>query len=181
MEEQDYISNTQQWLKDIVIKLNFCPFANQPFIQNTIRYRVIAGKSLDEIDHILLEECQYLDSHPETETTLIILADALQQFSAFNTYIKRADRLLFKKKIVSKYQIAHFHPDYEFAQHDKDDSANYTNRSPHPVLHLIRQKSITRALNKHPDANQIPENNIHTAREKGITFFETFLRSMQRY
>lgn len=180
MTEALIIQHTRQWLKEIVIKLNFCPFANQPFIREQVRYRVISGVPLRLLDNIITEECGYLDQHPETETTLIILADLLQSFSAFNTYIKNADRLLDRKQLIRRYQLAHFHPEYVFEQHGREDPANYTNRSPYPVLHLIRQKSITEALKKMPTHNTIPETNIHTARETGADFFQNFLRSLQK-
>lgn len=178
MTEAQIIQHTQQWLKEIVIKLNFCPFANQPFIRDQVRYTVVSGMPLRQLDTILTSECTYLDRHPETETTLIILADLLQSFPAFNTYIQNADKLLQRKRLISNYQLAHFHPEYVFELHDKEDAANYTNRSPYPVLHLIRQKSITAALKKMPSHQTIPETNIHTAREAGAVFFRAFLSAL---
>lgn len=178
MDEALIIAHTRQWLKEIVIGLNFCPFANQPFIRDQVRYRVVSGIPLRALDQVITEECRYLAQHPETETTLIILADLLQSFTAFNIYIKNAGKLLERKQLIRDYQLAHFHPEYVFAQHTREDAANYTNRSPYPVLHIIRQQSITEALKKMPGHREIPEANIHTAREAGKDFFREFLRSL---
>jgi hypothetical protein len=178
MTSEIIIIHTQQWLKDIVIKLNFCPFANQPFIQNSIRYVVVQDTTLIDLDTVILHECHHLNEHPEVETTLIILADLLQSFSAFNLYIQKANRLLEKKKIINTYQLAHFHPEYMFEMHDKEDVANYTNRSPYPTLHIIRQQSITEGLKKVPEHAQIPNNNILTARTKGASFFQNYLKNL---
>ena len=164
MDEALIIAHTRQWLKEIVIGLNFCPFANQPFIRDQVRYRVVSGIPLRALDQVITEECRYLYDK----------GDMLHE----NTYIKNAGKLLERKQLIRDYQLAHFHPDYVFAQHTREDAANYTNRSPYPVLHIIRQQSITEALKKMPGHREIPEANIHTAREAGKDFFREFLRSL---
>ena len=157
----------KNWLKDIIIKLNFCPFANREFISNSIRYSVSQSTELESGLHALAEEFNHLDQHPKTETTLLIFPNSFTVFNDFLELIDYANQLLKELGYESTYQLAHFHPDYCFEGVQADDASNYTNRSPYPILHIIREESLQKAIENHPDAGGIPDTNIMLARKLG--------------
>ena len=176
MNPQDLIiQQTQCWLKTVIIGLNFCPFANQEFKNNTIRYTAFDGVDLESCLHALAEECQHLDKHPETETTLLIFSHYAEVFDDFLELIDYANQLLDDLGYRSTYQLAHFHPQYCFEGEEPDDASNFTNRSPHPTLHLIREQSMQKAIENYPDTAEIPDNNIKLARELGADKLQSLL------
>lgn len=166
---------TQCWLKTTIIGLNFCPFAKREDSQNTIRYAVSNATDLESNLHILAEEFQHLDNHADTETSLIMFSHSVQDFEDFLELIDYANRLLDDLGYRAVYQLAHFHPDYCFDGVEPEDASNYTNRSPYPTLHLIRELSMQRAIDSHPDTAQIPNNNIKLARELGAEHLQSLL------
>lgn len=174
-EEAIIVVQVQTWLQEIVIGLNFCPFAQQPFIQNRIRYVVFNGKNISTITSLLQEECNYLSHNNATETTLIIFPNHLKSFASFLQQVSNSNQFLERKKLIQHYQLAHFHPQYVFANQGPNDAANYTNRSPYPILHIIRQASLTEALKQVKHPHLLPENNIRVAQQKGTAFFEALL------
>jgi len=108
----------------------------------------------------LFQQCQYLIETPEIETTLLIIPHQLQDFSDFNLTLNQVDALINLYQWTGVFQIASFHPDYQFENSDIDDRANWTNRSPFPILHILRESSVEQALSRYPDPDQIPEKNI---------------------
>ena len=169
MTEQDnpQIIHTRAWINDFIIKYNICPFARSEVESDRVRYR-----SIDESDsHHCLEElileCDYLDNHPETETTLLIFSCNIISFEDFLDFVDIAEQLLIAHDYEGVYQLASFHPVYRFADTADDDPANYTNRSPYPMLHIIREASIEKALQNYPNPETIPEQNIKRVRELG--------------
>jgi len=165
--DEDIICATQRWLQSVIIELNFCPFARKEFSNNKIHYTVCRNTPLEQMLHQLADEFQRLDKHAETETTLFILADAFTDFEVFLNLIDFADQLLEDLGYSGIYQLAHFHPQYCFAGESPEDASNYTNRSPFPTLHLLRENSLQYAIEKHPDTSVIPETNIALARQMG--------------
>lgn len=161
-------AQTQKWIQSVVIANNFCPFAGQVFIKNSIRYIVLSDTTTKGVMQTLLAECSYLDEHAAIETTLIIFEHNYTQFNTYLNLVSKAERLLNKANYEGVYQLASFHPDYCFAGEDDSDAANYTNRSPYPMLHLLREESITQALAHFAHPERIPENNINTARKIGV-------------
>ena len=125
----------------------------------------------------LIIEAEHLDSQPDTETTLIIFSEAYTEFDDFLDMLAIAEDVLIEQGYEGVYQLASFHPDYCFADADSDDAANYTNRSPYPMLHLIREASIEQVLEHYPDPEQIPERNIRITRESGAAFWQKLLTS----
>jgi len=166
---------TRNWLKDIIIKLNFCPFANREFLNNSIRYSASEAADLESGLHALAEEFNHLDNHPETETTLLIFPGCFSEFEDFLELIDFANQLLVELGYESVYQLAHFHPDYCFDGVQADDASNYTNRSPYPMLHLIREASLQKAIENHPDPEGIPDTNITLARKLGSDKMQSLL------
>ena len=174
-QDNPQIIHTRTWIKDFIIAYNICPFARNEVESHKVRYR-----SIDETDsHHCLEElileCDYLDEHPETETTLLIFPDNIIRFEDFLDFIDIAEQLLIAHNYEGIYQLASFHPAYRFANTPSDDPANYTNRSPYPMLHIIREASIETALKNYPDPESIPEQNIKRLRELGTEKLETLL------
>lgn len=154
-------AKTRKWLENMVIGLNLCPFAKSVYIKNQVRIVVYQG-SQDELLGCVDEELLYLQKTPEseTDTTLIVIPNLLQDYYDFNDFLIYTDALLEERKLEGEIQIADFHPEYQFAGTQKDDVENYTNRSPYPILHLLRESSIDRAVEQFPDAAEIFERNI---------------------
>jgi uncharacterized protein len=173
--EERIIDQTRCWLKSTIIGLNFCPFANHEFIKNSIRYSVSSGVDLESGLHALAEEFQYLDKHPKTETSLLIFSESVNNFDDFLQLIDYANQLLDDLGYRATYQLAHFHPQYCFANEAAEDASNYTNRSPYPTLHLIREAGMQRAIKNHPNTGTIPDTNIKLARKLGANHLQSLL------
>ncbi len=169
------ITQTRVWINAVIVALNFCPFARRELDRNSVRFKVIREDSLEQYLLALIDECILLDRDPEIETSLLILP---QDFAAFDTFLdllEMANALLVEQSYRGIYQLASFHPEYRFADAPAGDPANYTNRSPFPLLHLIRESSIERAVASYPQAELIPERNIALAREKGSLEMQALL------
>lgn len=173
------ITTTQNWLDRFVIHYSICPFARRERLNNTIRYQVSDGFSMQTHLESLIIEAEHLDNQSETETTLIIFSEAYQDFDDFLDMLAIAEDVLIAQGYEGIYQLASFHPDYCFADADPEDAANYTNRSPYPMLHLIREASIEQVLASYPDPEQIPERNIGVTRELGTNFLQRLLAGCQ--
>ncbi len=159
---QNIEKNVQRWLHDVVIGLNLCPFAARPQRQQQIRMSVSTANT----DHKLLQDLRaeliLLDdtAAEQLETTLLIVADMLTVFDDYNQFLDQADAVLLEHDWQGQYQIASFHPHYCFAGTASDAADNLTNRSPYPILHILREASIERALQNYPSPEQIPNRNI---------------------
>lgn len=163
------IAITRKWLEKAVIGLNLCPFAKAVHIKDQIRYVVTDATSPEALLELLMDELQLLaDADPEKiDTTLIMHPQVLQDFEDYNEFLDVADAALEDMKLVGELQVASFHPDYQFADTDKNDIENYTNRSPFPTLHLLREESVDRAVAAFPEAEDIFEKNIETMEKLG--------------
>lgn len=152
----------RDWLDTIVIGLNLCPFAAQP--ARSGRVRVVVSDAQTELDLLaeLQIELQKLDdSKPaEIETTLIAVPRMFADFVEYNDFLDQVDGMLDQFEWTGLYQVASFHPQYQFAGTAADDPENLTNRSPYPLLHLLREDSIEAAVDNHPDVDGIPQTNI---------------------
>ncbi|MES2263171.1 MAG: DUF1415 domain-containing protein [Pseudomonadota bacterium] len=163
------IAATQKWLEKAVIGLNLCPFAKAVHIKNQIRYVVSDATTPEALLQLLMDELQFLsDADPEqVDTTLIIHPGVLIDFEDYNEFLDVADAALEDMDLIGELQVASFHPDYQFADTDQNDIDNYTNRSPYPTLHLLREDSVDRAVEAFPEAEDIFEKNIETMRKLG--------------
>jgi len=163
------IAATQAWLEKAVIGLNLCPFAKAVHVKQQIRYVVSEATTPEELLEQLMDELQYLaDADPDkVDTTLIIHPQVLADFEDYNEFLDVADAALEDMDLVGELQVASFHPHYQFADTDKNDIDNYTNRSPYPTLHLLREDSVERAVEAFPEAADIFEKNIETLRQLG--------------
>lgn len=169
LENTQIIKNTQDWLEKAVIGLNLCPFAKAVHVKQQIRYVVSHAKTEAALLDDLLQELDFLitTSPDEVDTTLLIHPWVLMDFLDYNDFLDVADGAAAEPEFNDALQIASFHPHYQFADTDIDDIANYTNRSPYPMLHLLREDSIDRAVAAFPAADEIYEKNMQTLRELG--------------
>jgi len=175
------IDQTKAWVSSVVVGDNFCPFARKEMENNTIRYRVIGDKNdkdaLETGLMALMAECKTLDENDAVETTILVYSEGFSDFQDFLALLELANNLMAEKGYEGVYQLASFHPDYCFADSTDDDPANYTNRSPYPALHLIREESIERVLEGIDNPERIPERNVRYAREKGLAYMQDKLKA----
>lgn len=163
------IAATRTWLERAVIGLNLCPFAKSVHVNRRVRYCVSGAHYADELLEDLARELLYLrDTDPGLcETTLLIHPQVLTDFIEYSHFLRAAESTLARLGLAEEFQVASFHPDYQFSDAGPEDIENCTNRSPYPTLHLLREASIARAVEAFPDAAVIYEKNIATLRRLG--------------
>ncbi len=165
--------SVRQWLESVVIGLNLCPFAGAPFRNGLVRIVTSHAVTEEALLSGLQKELVLIDETPTTtlETTLLVVAGMLADFEEYNQFLDEVEVLLRRGGWEGRYQVASFHPQYRFEGTAADDAGNLTNRSPYPILHIIREASIDRAVAEFPGVDEIPERNIQkmkslTAEEK---------------
>jgi len=166
---QEVIARTRIWLEKAVIGLGLCPFAANVYLRDQIRYCVSTQNSTHGLLEDLSRELQRLqETDPQLcETTLLIHPQVLNDFSDYNEFLSEADAAVLALDLEGELQIASFHPHYQFAGSAADDIENYSNRSPYPMLHLLRDASVTRAVATFPGVNEIGDKNQATLRHLG--------------
>lgn len=164
-----FIERTQRWIDAVVVGLNLCPFARKEVERESIRFVVADDNDEGEaLLAVLRAELNRMERDVAIETTLIIHPFTLLNFLDYNEFLGVAEDLLSELDLEGVIQIASFHPDYQFAHTAYDDPENYSNRSPYPMLHLLRESSVSRAVDQHPDIQSVPENNVSTLRALGV-------------
>jgi hypothetical protein len=165
----DVIAATRTWIEQAVIGLNLCPFAKPVHASNRIRYVVSAARTPMQLISDLMAELRVLHAldAQQCETTLLIHPHVLRDFFDYNDFLPQADDAVAELGLQGVIQIASFHPRYQFEGAGPDDIENYTNRSPHPMLHLLRESSVERAVTTHPDTTAIYRKNMDTLRALG--------------
>lgn len=160
--EQRIRLETLAWVERVVVGLDLCPFARAPLEAGRVRVVVTDCADARELLTVVDDELGYLMAADpgEVETTLIVHPECLTDFADYNDFLDPAEQLLELRGVEGDVQIASFHPDYCFADAELDDQANYSNRSPYPMLHLLREASVAKAVDAHPDIAAIPEANI---------------------
>jgi hypothetical protein len=168
-DDDQIIAATRNWLERAVIGLNLCPFAKAVHVKQQVRYVVSNATTPEALLETLMNELQLLsDTDPETtDTTLLIHPFVLGDFLDYNEFLDIADAAVEDMQLDGELQVASFHPDYQFADTDANDISNYSNRSPYPILHLLREESITRAVEAFPEAADIFDKNIETLERLG--------------
>ncbi|MBI3862410.1 MAG: DUF1415 domain-containing protein [Planctomycetia bacterium] len=156
----------RQWLEQVVIGLNLCPFAGTPYRNGQIRISVSQAATEETLLAHLQSELELIDGTPvaTVETTLLVISGMLADFDAYNQFLAEVETLLRQGGWEGRYQVASFHPRYRFRGTKEDDACNLTNRSPWPILHVIREASIDKALSDHSEPEAIPERNIRKMR-----------------
>ena len=169
--DEGVIADTMAWLVKDVIGLNLCPFAEEVHVSNRIRYAVSGALTTEALRADLVEELLHLKSldAAKTDTTLLIHPQVLGDFLDYNDFLDVADDTIRNLGLVKVFQIASFHPLYQFTGTEPDDITNRSNRSPYPTLHLLREASVTRAIADYPDSDKISERNIETLRRLGTS------------
>lgn len=161
--------DTIRWLERAVIGLNLCPFAKSVWVKAQVRVAVSEATDAAGVLEDLVREADELATLParERDTTLLVVPHCLEDFLEFDEVVARGERLLRKKKLEGTLQLASFHPRFRFADTEEDDITNFTNRSPYPTLHLLREASIDRAVAAFPEAEAIFGANIELLRKLG--------------
>ena len=163
-EDQVIVDSVISWFEKSVLGLNLCPFAAKPYRQGTIRFELSHAKGDETCLVDLLLNLNLLEEQPDIETLVLIIPDHFKSFENYNQFLSVVDDLLEQQDLVGVYQVASFHPDYVFEDCDVEDRANWTNRSPYPLLHLIRETSISKAVEFHADIDSIPRRNVDVLR-----------------
>jgi uncharacterized protein len=169
MKAVEIVAATRRWIEKAVIGLDLCPFAKAVYVREQIRYRVSGAETPEELLDDLLEELETLaKADPEAvDTALLIHPYVLGDFDDYNDFLEAADAAVAGLGLRGVLQVASFHPDYQFAGTQPDDVENCTNRSPYPMLHLLREASVERAVAAFPDPARIFEKNRETLRRLG--------------
>lgn len=164
MQNKQAETRVRQWLEEVVIGLNLCPFASKPYLDQRVRIQASDCDNETCLLEVLKKELDYLAQQPpeKVETTLLVVTAMLGNFYDYNDFLDLAERLLEQLDYTGTIQIASFHPGYQFAGTEPEDCENLTNRAPYPILHLIRETSLEKALKHYPHPEQIPERNIDT-------------------
>ncbi len=170
MDKQHVIDETRRWISSMVIGLNLCPYAQRVFDGGKIRYVVTEAIDTRTLAKAFADELKLLRSTPiaEIETTILIHPNVLHDFLDYNEFLDVADRMISEVGLEGAVQVASFHPEYQFAEAEPDAAENYTNRSPYPMLHLLREASISQAAKDPDEVLAIPQRNIETLKNLGL-------------
>lgn len=167
MQDNIVIKTVRRWVDTVVVELNLCPFVKRELINNKVRFITTNADTEEHLLEVLQTELESLSKDVAVETTLLIHPEVLEDFYDYNEFLNLADNLLVEMNLEGVYQIASFHPNYQFGGTDPNDVGNYTNRSPYPMLHLLREDSLTKAIEKYPDVGQIPLRNVELMNSLG--------------
>jgi uncharacterized protein len=180
--DETVLTVTRAWLEQVVIGLGLCPFAKAVHAKAQIRYFVSQARTPEELLVDLLSELYALTlADPDTiDTTLLIHPHALADFLDYNDFLSVADAALEDLDLSGELQIASFHPGYQFAGNAPDDPANYCTRSPYPMLHLLREASVDRAVAVFPEASLIVDRNVEVLRTLGLERIQRLLAAITR-
>ncbi|WP_348627104.1 DUF1415 domain-containing protein [Salinicola sp. CR57] len=165
--EPSALNRTRAWVESFVVAHDICPFAGREMRRNAIRYAVAEASDLEGLLHELVAECRRLDADADIATTLLIAPEGMGDFDDYLDWLELAERLLEDQGYVGIYQLASFHPDYVFEGVEATDPANATNRSPLPMLHILREAELEQAIAHHADPEGIPERNMALLRAPG--------------
>ena len=167
---------TLLWLDDVIIKEKFCPFANSVRENNQIHFSIQQQSDTASLLRQVLSECDYLLRHDKIETSLLVYSNALGDFDDYLDFLEMANELIENAGFLGVLQLASFHPQYLFDGAPPNCPSHYTNRSPYPMLHLLREDSISEALDSFAKPETIPDRNIAHAKALGRAFFTPYLK-----
>jgi uncharacterized protein len=166
------IAQTKKWIIDVVVGCNFCPFAAREVKRGSILYEVLQNATAKNVLETTIKILKQLDNDKNTETSLLILPNNFETFTTYLDIVEKAEKLLEKEGYEGVFQLASFHPQYLFAGSTENDPSNYTNRSPYPMLHFLREESVSSAVDSHPNIDDVPEQNIAFTKEKGLRYMQ---------
>ncbi len=177
MDKESIINSVRHWVESFVIGYNLCPFAKRELLNNRVRFVVSEAETEEKLLSALQAELEKLTQDSYIETTLLIHPNVLQNFYDYNEFLSVAERMLTEMELEGVYQIASFHPNYQFDGTSTDDAENYTNRSPFQMLHLLRESSLERAIENYVDVEKIPDRNIKLMNNLGEAKLEALMQA----
>ena len=171
---------TLGWVQDFVVGLNLCPFARPLLASDALRVTVCEATDDEGVAGSLLDEVELIQKASESEvaTTLVVFPNALQRFDAYLAFLDGAQQLIDEMDLLGVLQLASFHPDYQFAGEPIEAASHFTNRAPFPMIHLLREEMVTRALEAYPNPEQIPERNIQKLEDLGRERLQQMLTAL---
>lgn len=175
LTDEKVIAQTYRWIEEFIIGMNICPFARREVVRGTVRIVVVRSQSEQVALQELMNEVAWLDEHSETETTLLVYPGLCSRFDDYLDFVDDAETLMSQQGCEGIYQLATFHPLYCFAGSDPDDAENYTNRSPYPMLHILRESGLSDAIDRFGDTSTIPERNIQLMEKTGVSALQAIL------
>jgi hypothetical protein len=175
--KEPFIQLVQKWISDVVVGLNFCPFASKPLQTDKIHFEVVNSGTLKTVLEAFARTCNLLSDQSEIDTAIIILPEGFTSFNDYLQLVEYCEVLIEKEGYAGVYQVASFHPEYVFHGSEESDPANYTNRSPYPLLHILREEMLEKALEKYPHPEKIPENNIALTRKLGLEHMKSLFNT----
>jgi len=167
---------TRNWIESVVINLDLCPFARRELNDDRVRLKMCNADEESALLQALQDEMELLDRDSSIETTLLIHPFVLQDFDRYNQFLNIVDDLIAEQHREGVYQVASFHPQYQLAGTNPEAPENYTNRSPFPMLHLLREASVEKAIKSYPGVEKIPEKNIASMNAMGKDKLDDLLR-----
>ena len=178
MSSHPVLRATQKWIDEVVVGLGFCPFASASIKAGGLRLELCATTEVEDLCRLLVDELVFLQSQKgETyDSTLLVHPNLLSDFAVFNEFLGMCEDILARLSLEGVFQIASFHPRYCFADADENDVGNYTNRSPYPMLHILREASVTEAVADHVDPAGIPQKNIQKLTTLSVAEMEAMLQ-----
>lgn len=171
---------TRQWLEEVVIGLNLCPFVRREYESERIRFAICAEQNPEDLLLGFAQELERLERETQLETSLLIFPNAVADFFDFLELLDMAQAWLDAQGLAGIYQLASFHPRYQFDGTAPNEPSNYTNRSPWPMLHLLREASVEKAVAAHPDTSVIPVRNVALAQQKGLAYWQDLLLRLRK-
>ncbi|MEX0636518.1 MAG: DUF1415 domain-containing protein [Ferruginibacter sp.] len=174
-QEQLIVTTSSNWILDVVIGCNFCPFAAREVNKNAVKYQVLEGSDTEAALHATVRILLAMDEDKSIATALLILPKGFDDFEKYLDLVSTTEWLIKEEAYEGIYQVASFHPNYLFAGSDEEDPSNYTNRSPYPMLHFLREDMVSKAVDGYADIDEIPIRNIEFAKEKGLRFMQQLL------
>lgn len=175
---EEHVNVVLRWLQEYIVDYNLCPFAKKPLIQNQIRIEVVSEKKRAIILEKFFDELKRLDDNTSVETTLLVFPFSLLDFYQYLEICEFCDQLLIQQGYEGVYQLASFHPGYFFEGEESNDSSHFTNRSPYPIIHILREDSIEQVLKTYKKPEDIPVNNIALMRKLGADYLQKKLKQI---
>ena len=170
------IIQTKKWVTDVVVGCNFCPFAAKEVKRDSIHYEVLHDATIKNVLEAVMAAMQKLDADDSIETSLLILPGSFKSFDDYLQLLELSESLLAKENYEGIYQIAGFHPEYLFAGSLDSYPSNYTNRSPYPMLHFLREDSVSKAVDSYAGIDEISQRNIAFTKLKGLLYMQQLLK-----
>lgn len=171
------------WLDHFVVGLNLCPFARPIVASAALRISICDSKQLQQVAEAFMAELDLIQQSPESDiaTTLLVLPNALNDFEEYLSFIENAEALIDQMGLTGVIQLASFHPDYQFEAESSDSASHFTNRSPYPLIHFLREEMMERVLENFPNPEQIPQCNIQKLEAMGHGAVEQLLQSLKSH